>query len=1039
MADNTDIDESLYSRQLYVLGHEAMRRMKEADVLISGMRGLGVEIAKNIILAGVKSVTIHDEGQTQWGDLSSQFFLREGDVGQNRAESCKSQLAELNVYVPVTCYTGPLSEDILSVFQVVVLTNASLEEQLRIGSFCHSCGIKFIVADTKGLCGQLFCDFGDKFLVTDPDGEQPLSTMVVHISKGNPGVVTCLDEKRHGLQDGDYVTFSEVHGMTELNNHEPIEIRIIDTYMFSICDTSGFSEYKKGGIVTEVKMPKTLTFKPLKDSLNDPEMNVTDFSKIERHYTFHIAFQALHRFVKETGRLPKPRGEADAEKVVAITRTLNQEAPSTSQREQLDESAVRKLALGAAGDLSPINAFIGGVAAQEVMKACSGKFTPLKQWLYFDALECLPEENEELAVTEETCAPRGCRYDGQIAVFGSAFQEKLAGLKYFMVGAGALGCELLKNFAMIGLAAGEGGNITVTDMDSIEKSNLNRQFLFRQGDVTKLKSETAALAIRKMNPSLHISAHQNRVGPETEHIYGHEFFSGLDGVVTALDSVEARMYVDRCCVRYQKPLLESGTQGTKGHTQVIVPFLTESYGQEQGGTQNTFPMCTLKNFPHSILHTLQWARDEFEGLFKQTAEHVNQYLQDPQFVKRMLKQGGAEALDILQGVYDSLGARRPRDWAGCVSWARCHWESCYRNNIQQLLHCFPSDKVTSSGLPFWSGSKRCPHPLIFDPNNTTHMDYIVASANLYAQTYGIEGTRDRGEIARTLQAVSVPDFTPRSGIRIHTTDKEMQDDKEGVDNSKLEELEVKLASPQNFGVSSMNPLEFEKDDDTNFHIDFIVAASNLRAENYDIPPADRHKSKQIAGKIIPAIATTTAAVVGLVCLELYKVVQGHKKTYQNSFINLAMPSCNLWKPIEARKHKVSELEYTLWHHFPIQGFKADGEEMTVTDLLDHFKITYSLEITQLFYGASMLYYSGNSEEKRTKRLKQRVSEAIQEVTNMEIPNHVQVLELTPVFAEENDSEENLTVPFILYYLRSFEPGLAWPGQSPLSWIQKEKH
>lgn len=90
-------------------------------------------------------------------------------------------------------------------------------------------------------------------------------------------------------------------------------------------------------------------------------------------------------------------------------------------------------------------------------------------------------------------------------------------------------------------------------------------------------------------------------------------------------------------------------------------------------------------------------------------------------------------------------------------------------------------------------------------------------------------------------------------------------------DSDLGDLAKKLPSPSTLAGYRLTPVEFEKDDDTNHHIDFITAASNLRAANYNINPADRHTTKQIAGKIIPAIATTTSLVTGLVCLELYKV------------------------------------------------------------------------------------------------------------------------------------------------------------------------
>ncbi|KAF7641359.1 hypothetical protein LDENG_00283760, partial [Lucifuga dentata] len=183
MSENTKLDEGFYSRQLYVLGHEAMHRMGTAKVLIAGMRGLGVEIAKNVILSGVKSVTVQDEGLAEWTDLSSQFFLSESHLGQNRATCSLPQLSVLNRHVHVSAHTGPLDEKLLLKFQVVVLTDSSLDDQIHFGEFCHLKGIKFIVADTKGLCGQLFCDFGETFEFLDKDGEKPVSALIDHITR----------------------------------------------------------------------------------------------------------------------------------------------------------------------------------------------------------------------------------------------------------------------------------------------------------------------------------------------------------------------------------------------------------------------------------------------------------------------------------------------------------------------------------------------------------------------------------------------------------------------------------------------------------------------------------------------------------------------------------------------------------------------------------------------------------------------------------------------------------------------------------------
>lgn len=203
------IDEGLYSRQLYVLGYDAMRRMQNADVLISGLGGLGVEIAKNIILGGIKSLTLHDSNDCTVRDLSSQFYLNKCCIGRNRAESCIKQLSELNNYVTTNILTGDLSEDLIkNNFRVVVLTETSDREQKRIAEICRAHRVSLIVADSKGLFGQVFCDFGENFIVYDDDGLAVKSGQIVSITKEKEGIVTT--EKWHNLYDGEYVTFAGV-------------------------------------------------------------------------------------------------------------------------------------------------------------------------------------------------------------------------------------------------------------------------------------------------------------------------------------------------------------------------------------------------------------------------------------------------------------------------------------------------------------------------------------------------------------------------------------------------------------------------------------------------------------------------------------------------------------------------------------------------------------------------------------------------------------------------------------------------------------
>ncbi|KAL8102142.1 ubiquitin-activating enzyme E1 2-like isoform X1 [Apium graveolens] len=1010
--NSPDIDEDLHSRQLAVYGRETMRRLFASNILVSGMQGLGAEIVKNLVLAGVKSVTLHDEGNVELWDLSSSFVFSEDDVGKNRALASLPKLQELNNSVVVSALTTELTKEQLAGFQVVVVTDISLEKSIEFDDFCHNHKppISFIKSEVRGLFGSVFCDFGPEFTVLDVDGEDPHTGIIASISNDNPVLVSCVDDERLEFQDGDLVIFSEVHGMAELSDGKPRKVKNVRPYSFSIEeDTTNYAPYVKGGMVTQVKQPKVFKFKTLREALVDPgEFLLSDFSKFDRPPLLHLAFQSLDKFLSEVGRFPVAGSDEDAQKLISLASDIN-DSLTNGKIEDIDKKLLRNFAFGAKAVLNPMAAMFGGIVGQEVVKACSGKFQPLFQFFYFDSVESLPVEPLEA----DDLKPLNSRYDAQISVFGSKLQKKLEDAKVFMVGSGALGCEFLKNVALMGVSCGNDAKLTITDDDVIEKSNLSRQFLFRDWNIGQAKSTVAATAASVINPSLHIEALQNRASPESENVFDDTFWENLSVVINALDNVNARLYIDQRCLYFQKPLLESGTLGAKCNTQMVIPHLTENYGASRDPPEKQAPMCTVHSFPHNIDHCLTWARSEFDGLLEKTPAEVNAYLTNPsEYTNAIRNAGDAQARDNVEHVLECLDKERCETLLDCISWARLKFEDYFASRVKQLTFTFPEDAATSNGTPFWSAPKRFPLPLKFSSDDPSHIYFVMAGSILRAETFGIpipDWVKSPSKLVDAINKVVVPEFQPKKDVKIVTDEKATTLSAASVDDvavindliTKLETCHKKL--PPGF---KMNPIQFEKDDDTNYHMELIAGLANMRARNYSIPEVDKLKAKFIAGRIIPAIATSTAMATGLVCLELYKVLSGGHKVeeYRNTFANLALPLFSMAEPVPPKVIKFQDMSWTVWDRWILR------DNPSLRELLQWLK-NKGLNAYSISYGSCLLYNS--MFPRHRDRMDRKMVDLAKQVAKAELPSNRQHFDV--VVACEDDEDNDVDIPQVSIY------------------------
>ncbi|KAK3304158.1 uncharacterized protein B0T15DRAFT_535673 [Chaetomium strumarium] len=397
--------------------------------------------------------------------------------------------------------------------------------------------------------------------------------------------------------------------------------------------------------------------------------------------------------------------------------------------------------------------------------------------------------------------------------------------RVLMVGAGGIGCELLKNLVLTGF-----GEVHVVDLDTIDLSNLNRQFLFRQEHIKKSKALVAKGVAEKFNPVVKIVAHHANIkDPE----FSIEWFSGFNLVFNALDNLEARRHVNRMCLAADVPLIESGTTGFNGQVQVIKKGVTACYDCTPKETPKTFPVCTIRSTPSQPIHCIVWGKSYLLNEIFGTSEEESAF-------DHSSDADNAKEIEELKRESEAL--RKIRESVGSPEFHQMLFDKVFNTDIVRLR----------SMEDMWKNRK---------PPEALDYKTLLAQAS---------------------KAMAAKDAVLKDDQKVWSLEENLVVFKDSLDRLSKRVLDMKKAGSENTIIT------FDKDDaDT---LDFVAASANIRSTLFGIDRKSKFDIKQMAGNIIPAIATTNAIVAGLCVLEAFKVLKGKYDKAKEVFLTPFAPA-----------------------------------------------------------------------------------------------------------------------------------------------------
>lgn len=871
MASFIKKDDERYSRQTYAVGKEVMGKLSETSVLVVGYNTMSQEVIKNLALQGFNSISIVNNKQLDSNQKTGLYFKQASDGSINLDSIRKlNPTININQVNPFDSNNEFISEKI-NQYNLVIITNSTYEDANALNRICHKNSIPFIMAGCYGIMGYVFNDFGEKFIVHDVDGKQYNYLIVDELTEK-----TMTFRDKHELDDGDVLeiitTDNQIHNIKLRRTINPVQI--------DFKEAIGLSKDSIKSVIKK-KVPVEHRFKMLKDNYNKIDSIIADFSiDFNRANDLHELHRAYDSYFNSEGKSPDAWSNPDFD-------VFTNHIKDWESRSDDFKILAKKFCFTLKGDVLPFASIIAAVVSHESLKAISHKYEPIVQWYYTDYYDLITREEIENFSDNQRLNYRSTnKYEGLINVFGKKFLDKIQKTVPFIVGSGAIGCELVKNLGMIGLK-----KMVLTDNDRIEKSNLSRQFLFNDTDIYKSKASTAASKIKQFNSDTDVVVFEQKVCTDTEFIFNEDFHNYIDIYMLALDNNDARAYMDEQAIKYDKPMINSGTEGTLGNVQVIVPHLTESYGSAKDPEQkSTYPICTIKSFPYRPEHTIQWARELFETEFNTMPALIEKYRD----IGNMVVANESDIKQFYRQIF------KFKNWeyspTGYFNLLSSIYHDNFVSNVNELINEY-SNPNNPNKKELKEGDKL---PIHLEVTCSLIDEFMTHGFNILNQMFKTTYTYTSSEeIKPTVFTKSIDSL---------------------VYDEVLGEITDIISN-----IPKAYKVDFEKDDEGLGHVQFVTECANMRNEQYSIPKSDFYTTRKIAGNIIPAMITTTSLISGFQVMEFIKLVKFYTPgkyltksfdsdidIYKNRFVNMNKNYIDGPNPPIPSTTVVNDMKISLW-------------------------------------------------------------------------------------------------------------------------------